>query len=425
MTLSLPDRCGISGAVEFYRAIHLMIDGLSKVGVVGLGVMGFDIAFLYAMRGCQTFVYDASKTAMDSLTGRCEQTIERLKRRNRIADGEMENVRSLLIPAARLEELAKMDLVTEAVSEKATTKLAVYQALGKAGFGGILTTNTSSLARATLLADGACDPKKFALTHFFNPVLYTRMVEVVKGDMEAARFESVLAFLKGLGRQPVETKDISGFVSNSILMYYAVMALRLVQWGARIEDVDQTAKEIGLLPPFISFDSWKPSIVEDVTRVMFELRGDEFLRSSKLLALLAKDNPKFYIDQKPNSEIYRFVEPPNPKIDAASIKRALKTVIHVAAARVVELGESPATVDFVATEGVKIPQAPLKEMDSLGVTTVLQELSELNDEMPKIPLTPPELLTAMARDAQTFYENEGPNPWLLLQVKSSTAHASH
>jgi 3-hydroxybutyryl-CoA dehydrogenase len=402
-----------------------MIDGINKVGVVGLGVMGFDIAFLYAMRGCQTFVYDASKTAMDSLTGRSEQTIERLKRRNRIADGEMENVRSGLIPAARLEELAKMDLVTEAVSEKSTTKLAVYQALEEAGFGGILTTNTSSLARATLLAGGAYDPKKFALTHFFNPVLYTRMVEVVKGDMEAARFESVLAFLKGLGRQPVETKDISGFVSNGILMYYAVMALRLVQWGARIEGIDQTAKEIGLLPPFISFDSWKPSIVEDVTRVMFELRGDEFLRSSKLLAALAKDNPKFYIDQKPNSEIYRFVETPTPKIDAASIRRALKTVIHVAAARVVELGESPATVDFVATEGVKIPLPPLKEMDSLGVTTVLQELSELNHEMPKIPLTPPELLPAMAREAQTFYKNDRPNPWLLLQVKSPTAHASH
>ena len=56
-----------------------MIDGIDKVGVVGLGVMGFDIAFLYAMRGCRTFVYDAAKAAMDSLPGRCEQTIERLR----------------------------------------------------------------------------------------------------------------------------------------------------------------------------------------------------------------------------------------------------------------------------------------------------------------------------------------------------------
>ena len=402
-----------------------MSDGVNKVGVVGLGVMGFDIAFLYAMRGCQTFVYDASKAAMDSLAGRSEQTIERLKRRNRISDGEIESVRNGLIAAAGLKQLARMDLVTEAVSENAKTKLAVYQALREAGFAGILTTNTSSLARATLLAGGIPDREKFALTHFFNPVLYTQMVEVVKGDMETTTFDTVVAFLKGLGREPVETQDISGFVSNSILMYYAVMALQLLQCGARIEDVDQAAKELRILPPFVSFDSWKPSIVEDVTRVMFEIRGDEFLRSSKLLTALAKNNPKFYIDQKPNPEIYRLVETLNREIGAASIKRALKTVIHAAAARVVELGESPDIVDFVATEGVKIPQAPLKEIDSLRATTILKELSELENEMPEVPLTPPELLTAMATEGQSFFKNDQPNPWLISRIKSPIPHASH
>jgi len=203
------------------------------------------------------------------------------------------------------------------------------------------------------------------------------------------------------------------------------MALQLVQCGARIEDVDQAAKELRVLPPFISFDNWKPSIVEDVTQVMFELRGDEFLRSSKLLAALAKDNPKFYIDQKPNPAIYRLVETPNREIGVASIKRALKTVIHVAAARVVELGESPGTVDFVATEGVKVPQAPLKEVDSLGATVILRELSELKNEMPGVPLTPPQLITAMARGGQTFYKDNQPNPWLNSLVKSPTAYASH
>jgi 3-hydroxyacyl-CoA dehydrogenase len=402
-----------------------MIDGLNKVGVVGLGVMGFDIAFLYAMRGCQTLVFDAAKAVMDSLTGRSEQTIERLKRRNRITDSEIESVRSGLISAARLEDLAEMDLVTEAVSESAKTKQAVYQALGEAGFAGILTTNTSSVARATLLAGGVPDRSKFALAHFFNPVLYTEMVEVVKGDMEAKSFATVISFLKELGRKPVETKDISGFVSNSILMYYAVMALQLIQCGARIEDVDQAAKELRLLPPFISFDSWKPSIVEDVTWVMFELRGDPFLRSSKLLTALAKDNPKFYIDQKLNPAIHRLVEAPNREIGAASIKRALKGVIHVAAARVVELGESPETVDFVATEGIKIPQAPLKEIDSLGPGAVLEELSKMNEEMPEISLVPPILLTALAGERQTFYKNSQPNPWLNALLKPPTAHASH
>ncbi len=131
------------------------------------------------------------------------------------------------------------------------------------------------------------------------------------------------------------------------------------------------------------------------------------------------------MDQKPNPEIYRLVEAPNRDIGPTSIKRALKTVIHVAAARVVELGESPATVDFIATEGVKIPQAPLKEMDSLGAMAVLKELSELNQEMPEISLTPPELLTVMAGEGQSFYMSDRPNPWLLSQVKPPTVHASH
>ena len=82
--------------------------------------------------------------------------------------------------------MAPAELVTEAVSENAKTKLAVYKALHDNGFTGLLTTNTSSVTRATLLRDGITENNNFALTHFFNPVLYTRMVEVVCGDLEPA-----------------------------------------------------------------------------------------------------------------------------------------------------------------------------------------------------------------------------------------------
>lgn len=397
-----------------------MIETTDKVGVVGLGVMGFDIAFLYAMKGYSTTVYDASEQVMASLTNRREQTIERLKKRNRITETEEEGVRNGLMPAPGLGSMAKLDYLTEAVSETAKTKLAVYEALLDAGFAGILTTNTSSLARSSLLASKAYDRRKFALTHFFNPVLYTQMVEVVKGDMKEANYEVVCCFLKSLGRDPVETKDISGFVSNSILMYYAVMALRLLEAGATIESVDQAAKELRFLPPLISFDSWRPSIVEDVTRAMFELRGDPFLRSSNLLSLLAKDNPKFYIDQKPNQKIYECIDRPRRQLGEPGIMRALKTTIFVGAARVVELGESPATVDFVATQGIKIPDPPLKQIDSLGPAAFIEELAKINREMPQLFLTAPELLTAMASEGKTFYKNDEPNPWLLSRVKRPT-----
>jgi 3-hydroxyacyl-CoA dehydrogenase len=246
----------------------------------------------------------------------------------------------------------------------------------------------------------------------------------VKGDMEEANYEKVRSFLKSLGRDPVETKDISGFVSNSILMYYAVVALRLLEAGATIESIDQAAKELRFLPPLISFDSWRPSIVEDVTRAMFDLRGDPFLRSSNLLSVLAKDNPKFYIDQKPNEKIYDRIDKPERRLGKSSIMRALETTIFLAAARVVELGESPATVDFVATEGIKIPEPPLKQIDNLGSSAVIEELAKINREMPELSLNAPQLLTAMARQGQPFYINDEPNPWLLSQIQRSSPHAS-
>jgi 3-hydroxybutyryl-CoA dehydrogenase len=402
-----------------------MADTPRKVGVVGLGVMGFDIAFLYAMKGFQTVVYDASKAAMDSLGDRKEQTIERLQKRNRISDAEAESVRRLLLPSVDLGGLAHMDLITEAVSENARIKLGVYRALRDAGFSGILTTNTSSVTRATLLAGDDYDRRKFVLTHFFNPVLYTQMVEVVKGDMEASHGDAVISFLKEIGRQPIATRDISGFVSNGILMVYAVMALRLLECGAGIDAVDQAAKELKLLPPLISFDSWKPSIIEDVTGVMFELRGDPFLRSSKLLSHLAQNNPRFYVDQKPNPTIYKLAEAQDQSLDNESVKRALKTSMTIAAARVAELGESPATVDFIATEGIKMPEPPLKEIDRIGPAAVLADLATTNRQLRDQPLTPPEMLCVMRDERQTFYKNDQPNPWLSAYTERNAAHASH
>ena len=387
--------------------------------------MGFDISFLYAMRGYETLVYDASPPAMEALIRRREQTIDRLKKRNRISAAETESVRDHLIPAPTLPALAKMDLVTEAVSETAKTKLAVYQALREAGLSGILTTNTSSLTRTALLTSGVYDSRKFASTHFFNPVLYTKMVEIVGGDMDAERSNTIVSFLRSLGREPVETRDISGFVSNSILMYYAVMAVRLLERGARIEEIDQAAKELRLLPPFVSFDSWRPSIVEDVTRVMFELRGDSFLRSSKLLAVLAGNNPKFYLERRPNPEIYQQVGGQPQKLSEPIIQRALTTTIHVAATRVVELGESPATVDFIATEGLKIPRLPLKEIDTIGPGAVLQEIEKLSQQISVNALPAPRLLAAMAHEGQTFYKNGDTNPWLRSVIGPPTTHARH
>lgn len=401
-----------------------MTDAIKSAGVIGLGVMGFDIAFLYAQKGYRTLVYDAAQAAMNNVPARRDQTIERLKRRNRITEIEAENVRNSLTAALSLDSLRNIDLITEAVSESGKTKKIVYRALRDRGFAGILTTNTSSLTRRSLLSDGDYANEQFATTHFFNPVLYTQMVEVVRGDMNGTNYDALMSFLDDIGRKPVETKDISGFVSNSVLMVYAVMALRLIEAGAAIDAVDGAAKELRALPPCLSYDSWKPSIVEDVTRVMFELRGDAYLRSSKLLAALGKSNPFFYIEQKPNPAIYGFCKERGRDLEPEFIKLALLTSVRVAAARTAELGEAPATVDFIATEGLKFPRGPLAEIDELGAGTVLKDLQTVNDAMPVETMPAPALLTAMANQGEKFFKSGQANPWIAAHVEGSP-HARH
>ena len=401
-----------------------MIDRVKTVGVLGLGVMGFDIAFLYAQRGYRTLVYDAAEAAMAKFPSRRDQTIERLKKRNRISDAEIAQVTNGLVAAGNLAGMAEADLITEAVSESGKTKKAVYKSLQDSGFSGILTTNTSSLTRASLVGGGDYAKDRFATTHFFNPVLYTRMVEVVRGDMSEKNYGALMAFLADLDRQPIETKDISGFVSNSVLMVYAVMALRLLEAGATIEAVDSAAKELRALPPLFSFDSWKPSIVEDVTRVMFEFRGDDYLRSSMLLATLAKNNPLFYVEQKPNAAIYDLIEKRGAGVDPSMVKLALLTSIRIAAARTVELGEAPGIVDFISTEGLKFPRGPLAEVDELGAEAVLNDLEKVNEVMPEGKMRAPELLSAMVKERHTFFKDGRANPAIAPMIKGSS-HARH
>jgi 3-hydroxybutyryl-CoA dehydrogenase len=388
-----------------------MIDAVKTVGVLGLGVMGFDIAFLYAQKGYRTLIYDAAETAMKNFPARRDQTIERLNKRNRITDAEIGNVTGGMLAANGLADMAAADLVTEAVSESGKIKKLVYNTLRESGFHGILTTNTSSFTRAGLVGDGSYAGDRFATTHFFNPVLYTQMVEVVRGDMSEANCTALMAFLADLGRKPIETKDISGFVSNSVLMVYAVMALRLVEAGAAIEAVDGAAKELRALPPLFSFDSWKPSIVEDVTRVMHEFRGDDFLRSSKLLTALSRGNPVFYAKQQGNPVIYELVENRGAGLSSAMIKQALITSVRVAAARTVELGEAPATVDFISTEGLKFARGPLAEIDELGAAAVLNDLQTVNGALSN-GMAAPEILRAMADQKQTFFKDGRANSWI-------------
>ena len=208
-------------------------------------------------------------------------------------------------------------------------------------------------------------------------------------------------------------------------MYYSIMALQLLEKGARVEEVDGAARALGLLPPFYSFDRWKPSILEDVTRVMFEKWGDDFLRSSELLPVFAQKNPSFYLGQEPNPEVYQWVGGRSHGPGESTIKEGLKASLYAGAARVAELGEDVVKVDFICVYGLKVPWPPLKEIDRIGPSEVLKQMDRTNQMMSDDRLRPPQILLAMVREQQTFYKNDQANPWLFSYTERHRSHASH
>lgn len=129
-------------------------------------------------------------------------------------------------------------------------------------------------------------------------------------------------------------------------------------------------------------------------------------------------------NQKPNPAIYNLVERRGDAPDPSIAKLALLTSIRLAAARTVELGEAPATVDFISTEGLKFPRGPLAELDELGAEAVLKDLATVNDAIPGNRMKAPKLLTAMAGERQTFYLKGQANPWVTAFVEGRS-HARH
>jgi 3-hydroxyacyl-CoA dehydrogenase len=106
------------------------------------------------------------------------------------------------------------------------------------------------------------------------------------------------------------------------------------------------------------------------------------------------------------------------------ITLAMLMSIRIVAARSAELDEAPATVDFIAVEGLKFPSGPLAEIDDLGADSVLKDLQKVNDAMPERKMKAPELLIAMAGEGQTVFKDGRAKPWIAAFVEGRS-HARH
>ncbi|MGH9224032.1 MAG: 3-hydroxybutyryl-CoA dehydrogenase [Acidimicrobiales bacterium] len=214
---------------------------ITRVGVVGCGLMGSGIAEICARAGLDVIVREVDEEAMARGRSRLETSIGRAVRREKLSSDEAEAALSRLTYTTDLGDLADRELIIEAVTESEPVKLDVFTTLDKViGEDTILATNTSSLS-IMKLAMATSRPAQVVGLHFFSPVPVLSLVELIESLLSSeATMLKVQAFAEEtLGKRVIRSKDRAGFIVNALLIPYLVSAIRMLESGfATAEDID-------------------------------------------------------------------------------------------------------------------------------------------------------------------------------------------
>jgi 3-hydroxyacyl-CoA dehydrogenase/enoyl-CoA hydratase/3-hydroxybutyryl-CoA epimerase len=214
------------------------------VHVVGAGVMGGDIAAVFALRGMNVTLQDQDVGRIAPAIARAAKLYERKFR------GDEKQVRftlDRLVPDPQGHGAARADVIIEAIFENVDAKRELFKSLEqRARPDAVLATNTSSL-RLEDIATALEQPSRLVGIHFFNPVAMMPLVEVVQGeasDPEALR--RAAAFVRRIDKLPLPVKSAPGFLVNAVLGPYMLEALRCVEEGIAPEVVDAALLAFGM-----------------------------------------------------------------------------------------------------------------------------------------------------------------------------------
>ena len=217
---------------------------ITRVGIVGSGIMGSGIAEVAAATGHEVVLRSRSQEGADAMVAGLSRSLAKQVEKGKRTEEEAAEISGRVRATAHLGDLVDVDLVIESVVEDLGAKRALFSELdGVCKPETILATNTSTLpvvemAMATGRPDLVCG------VHFFNPAPAMALVEVVRPITASdATIAAAVSFASACGKDPVEVKDQAGFIVNALLFPYLNNAVRLLEQGvATKEGIDAAMK---------------------------------------------------------------------------------------------------------------------------------------------------------------------------------------
>ncbi|NTW60424.1 MAG: fatty acid oxidation complex subunit alpha FadJ [Nitrospirae bacterium] len=263
----------------------------ARTGVIGAGVMGGGIAQLFAEKGFAVRMKDITPKAVAAGFRTADEIFRKRSKKGILDTLQARDGMDRITGTTDMSGFAGVDLAVEAVVENREVKKNVLREFEQtANARAIFASNTSSLS-ITELATASARPGQVVGMHFFNPVEKMPLVEVVRGKQTSPETVAAVAALsRRLGKLPVVVNDGPGFLVNRILMPYLGEALRMLEEGSRIEEIDHALLNFGMpMGAFILLDEIGIDIAHKVSGILREGLGER-ITASPLLEKLYQNN---------------------------------------------------------------------------------------------------------------------------------------
>lgn len=418
-----------------------------RVAVVGGGIMGGGIAALFAANGIPVTVFDVTaaqaQATLDKLADPDQKMQQLTSRRHlkRIAAASVEAYPDLL---------PKHDLIVEAVPEILSLKRRVFEAIDQHRRpGSIVATNTSGLSIRSIAEGRSEDFRRcFLATHYFHPVRYLPLVELIPTDDTVPDLlVGYGALLRRMGKKIVVGRDTPNFIANRVGIFAMLKTVELTtKYRLSIEAVDQiTGPPLGnpktatfRLSDMVGLDtllhaaenSWKnapqgallgeiepPAVIRQLVeqKRLGDKTGEGFFKKVGKGQVLTLDLDTLEYREKKDarSDVVRVAKTfskPADRVramveggDEAAAAFARELVLWSGAYaldRVGEVCDDIATVDDSMRWGFGRDLGPIQCLDAIGLPRAAELMADAGIPVPKL------LEQALAKGARAFYGEE-------------------
>jgi 3-hydroxyacyl-CoA dehydrogenase/enoyl-CoA hydratase/carnithine racemase len=338
---------------------------VSKVGVVGAGLMASQLALLLLRNlKCPIVMTDIDQERADKGVAWVKNELAKLVEKKRMSSESAARLSLLISGSADQSIYAGCDFIIEAIFEELSLKQELFKKLEAIiSPECVLATNTSSLS-VERMSEGLNNPERVVGFHFFNPVAVMPLLEVARtSKTDDATTATAIAVGKELKKTMIICKDAPGFVVNRLLTRFMGEITDAVDEGTSPEVADNAMRSIGFpMSPFQLLDLVGPGVALHVSQTLNTNLGDRYRISPTMEAMVREGVRNFYIKNEDgsvgaNPTAIALIHKGDSPSTAEQVRSRALTALAVEARMMLDEGvvSTPAEIDLCMLMGAGWP----------------------------------------------------------------------